>query len=169
MIDDATRACLPAGVDNPVPGRRLAREPTARIARRGKPGPIVGDHGTVFTSTAMPSRGEETGVPRHFIAPGKPMQNGICAAFDSRMRDELLTETLFCGLDHAREVVAHRVTGPDPARPHPALGRQTPTVLAARPPATGDRLDKTDPVRRSPITPTAQAGNCRPPAPVSPA
>jgi putative transposase len=26
----------------------------------------------------------------HFIAPGKPMQNGFCESFNGRMRDELL-------------------------------------------------------------------------------
>jgi putative transposase len=36
------------------------------------------------------------------IAPGKPMQNGFCERFNGRMRDELLNETLFFGLDHAR-------------------------------------------------------------------
>ena len=39
---------------------------------------------------------EEAGVAWHFIAPGKPMQNGICEAFNSKMRDEL-----FCNRDVA--------------------------------------------------------------------
>jgi putative transposase len=29
----------------------------------------------------------------HFIAPGKPMQNGFVESFNGRMRDELLNET----------------------------------------------------------------------------
>jgi putative transposase len=33
---------------------------------------------------------EEKGVPWYIIAPGKPMQNGICEAFNSKMRDKLL-------------------------------------------------------------------------------
>jgi putative transposase len=37
-----------------------------------------------------------------FIAPDKPMQNGICESFNGRMRDELLNETLFFGLNHAQ-------------------------------------------------------------------
>ena len=36
----------------------------------------------------------------HFIVPGKPMQNGICEAFNGRMRDELLNETIFYDPDH---------------------------------------------------------------------
>ena len=49
---------------------------------------------------------QEAGVAWHFIAPGKPMQIGICKAFNGRMRDELLNETLFYDLDHARAAVA---------------------------------------------------------------
>ena len=31
------------------------------------------------------------------------MQNGFCESFNGRMRDELLNETLFLGLAHAKE------------------------------------------------------------------
>jgi hypothetical protein len=48
-------------------------------------------------------------VAWHFITPGKPMQNGICEAFNGRMRDELLNETIFCDLDHARSVISRWV------------------------------------------------------------
>jgi transposase InsO family protein len=43
----------------------------------------------------------ESQIDWHFIAPGKPMQNGFCESFNGRMRDELLNESLFFGLDHA--------------------------------------------------------------------
>jgi transposase InsO family protein len=38
----------------------------------------------------------------HYIAPGKPQQNGFVESFDGRLRDELLNETLFHSLPHAR-------------------------------------------------------------------
>ena len=41
---------------------------------------------------------QEHRIAWHFIAPGKPMQNGICEAFNGRMRDELLNETIFYDL-----------------------------------------------------------------------
>ena len=41
-----------------------------------------------------------------YIAPGKPMQNGFCESFNGRMRDELLNESLFRGLDHTRTKIA---------------------------------------------------------------
>jgi putative transposase len=167
VIDDVTKECLAAVVDTSISGRRVARELTALIARRGQPGLIVSDHGTEFTSNAMLTWSEETGVPWHFIAPGKPMQNGICEAFNSKMRDELLNETLFFGLDHARSVIAAWVTDYNANRPHSALGYQTPAAYAAQLAAMGDRLHETEAFRRSPIAPSAQAGNCHPPALVS--
>nr|WP_121066149.1 IS3 family transposase [Chachezhania antarctica] len=167
VIDDVTKECLAAVVDTSISGRRVAREMTALIARRGKPGLIVSDHGTEFTSNAMLAWSEETGVPWHFIAPGKPMQNGICEAFNSKMRDELLNETLFFGLDHAREVVARWVAEYNATRPHSALGYQTPAAYATQLTAMGDRLDGMETFRQSPIAPSAQAGKSHPPAPVS--
>lgn len=109
---------MAAVVDTSISGRRVAREMTALIARRGRPGLIVSDHGTEFTSNAMLAWTEETCVPWHFIAPGKSMQNGICEAFNSKMRDEFLNETLFVGLDHARIVIAAWVADYNGARPH---------------------------------------------------
>ena len=58
--------------------------------RRGKPGVIVSDNGTEFTSNAILVWAEKMQVKWHYIAPGKPMQNGNCEAFNGRMRDELL-------------------------------------------------------------------------------
>ena len=45
--------CLAAIPDTSIPGRRVARELTALIAHRGKPGMIVSDNGTEFTCNAM--------------------------------------------------------------------------------------------------------------------
>jgi putative transposase len=79
VIDDVTRECLAAVVDTSISGRRVARELTALIARRGRPRLIVSDHGTEFTSNAMLAWSEATGVPWHFIAPGKPMRDTASA------------------------------------------------------------------------------------------
>ena len=41
-------------------------------------------------------------VAWHYIAPGKPVQNAFIESFIGRLRDELLNETLFRSLPHAR-------------------------------------------------------------------
>lgn len=78
LIDDVTKECLLALADTSISGKRVARELTALLARRGRPTMIVSDHGTEFTSTAMLGWTGENRIAWHFIAPGKPMQNGIC-------------------------------------------------------------------------------------------
>ena len=50
------------------------------------------------------------------------MQNGFFECFNGRMRDELLNESLFFGLDHARDAIAEWVGDYNTARPHSALG-----------------------------------------------
>ena len=59
------------------------------------------------------------------------MQTGNCEAFDGRMRDELLNETLFFGIDHAREAVARWTHTDTTERPHSALGYQAPAGRSA--------------------------------------
>ncbi len=87
VIDDVTNEYLVAVVDTSISGRGLAREVNALGARHNKTGLIVNDHSTEFTLNAMPASSDEMGVPSHFIAQGKPMQNGTCEAIDSKMRD----------------------------------------------------------------------------------
>ena len=40
------------------------------------------------------------------VSDAKPMQNGFVESFNGRMRDELLKESLFLGINHARSMIA---------------------------------------------------------------
>ena len=131
IVDDVTRECLAAVPDTSISGRRVARELTTLIAERGKPGMIVSDNGTEFTSNAVLSWAAERRIDWHYIAPGKPMQNAFVESFNGRMRDELLNEALFFGLDHAREELTVWVSDYNTERPHSALGYTTPAAFAA--------------------------------------
>ncbi len=155
VIDDVTKQCLAAIADTSISGERVARELDAPIARPGKPDLIVSDYGTEFTSNTMLAWAQASRITWHFIAPGKPMQNGICEAFDGRMRDELLNGTIFYDLDHARSAVARWATGCNQHRPHSVLGYLTPAAFAGNFTATGDRLRNPDQLRRSPVAPAA--------------
>jgi putative transposase len=53
IVDDVTKECLGAVPDTSISGRRVARELTTIVERRGKPGSIVSDNGTEFTCNAM--------------------------------------------------------------------------------------------------------------------
>src|ERR1700726_4329484 len=106
IVDDCTRECLALAADTSISGRRVARELDDIIRRRGRrPDTIVSDNGTELTSNAILSWADETGVGWHYIAPGKPQQNGFIESFNGRLRDELLNETLFRSLPHARVVL----------------------------------------------------------------
>ena len=107
------------------------RELDAVISRRGRPGTIVSDNGTEFTSNAILDWASKAQVKWHYIAPGKPMQNGNCEAFNGRMRDELLNETMFMSLAHARVEIAAWVEDYNRERPHSSLGYATPAAFAA--------------------------------------
>ena len=102
-------------------------------------------YGTELTSNAVLRWCAEHKVEWYYIAPGKPMQNGFVKSFNGRMRDELLNETMFRTLVHARAVITAWAADYNTERPHSALDYQTPTEYArilttaiARPAARDD-------------------------------
>jgi putative transposase len=158
IVDDVTKECLGAIPDTSISGRRVARELTAIIERRGAPGLIVSDNGTEFTCNAMLAWCREMKVDWHFIAPGKPMQNGFVESFNGRMRDELLNERLFFSLDDARRQISAWIADYNHQRPHSSLGYLTPLAFAANLSATADQLRNPDQLRRSAVAPPAPIG-----------
>jgi len=158
VVDDVTRECLAAIPDTSISGRRVARELTALIERRGRPGMIVSDNGTEFTCTAILAWAEDHQVAWHYIAPGKPTQNAFVESFNGRMRDELLNESLFLSLDHARHKLAAWAADYNTARPHSAIGYQTPAAYAAHLTATGRPAANPDHSARRPVATTAPMG-----------
>ena len=137
ITDDITHECLGAIPDTSISGKRVARELTTIIERRGKPGMIVSDNGTELTSNAIFAWCKDHKIDWHYIAPGKPMQNGYVESFNGKMRDELLNETLFFSLDHARSMVAAWMVDYNTVRPHSSLAYQTPAAYAENFAATG--------------------------------
>jgi putative transposase len=132
VVDDCTRECLALVADTSISGRRVARELNNAIRRRGhRPDTIVSDNGTELTSNAILSWADKTGVGWHYIAPGKPQQNAFVESFNGRLRDELLNETLFRSLPHARAALALWRLDYNEARPHSKLGWMTPSAYAA--------------------------------------
>ena len=110
---------------------RVARELDRVIAGRGRPKMIVSDNGSEFTSNAILAWADQARVEWHYIAPGKPMQNGFIESFNGRLRDELLNETLFSSLAQARTALANWRSDYNTERPHSQLGWQTPSVFAS--------------------------------------
>ncbi|TBX98659.1 IS3 family transposase, partial [Rhizobium laguerreae] len=158
IVDDVTRECLAAIPDTSISGRRVARELTTLIERRGKPGMIVSDNGTELTSNAILAWSKDHKVEWHYIAPGKPMQNGYVESFNGRMRDELLNESLFFGLDHARSAIAEWADDYNHFRPHSSLGYKPPADFAGTIAATGSNAAQDESFAFPPVAPTAPLG-----------
>jgi putative transposase len=83
--------------------RWATRELTVLIERKGRPGMIISDNGTAFTSHAIFAWAKHPRIARHNIVPGNLMLIGYVESVSGKIRDELLRETLFLSLDQARE------------------------------------------------------------------
>jgi putative transposase len=130
VVDDFTRECLALVADTSLPGLRVVRELDVLIATRNRPAMIVSDNGTELTSMAILRWSQERKVEWHYIAPGKPQQNAFIESFNSRLRDELLNETLFTSFAHVREALAIWKDDYNTVRPHSGLGNLPPAEYA---------------------------------------
>ena len=111
VVDDCTRECLALIADTSLSGARVARELATLFKAYGKPRMIVSDNWTGFISNAILKFVDDRKFDWHYIAPGKPTQNAFIESFNGRLRpsramDELLNETLFPSLHHARATLA---------------------------------------------------------------
>lgn len=134
VVDDFTRECLGLVVDTSLSGLRVGRELDRIAELRGcRPAMVVSDNGTELTSHAILRWQEERSVLWHYIAPGKPQQNGFVESFNGRFRDECLNEHLFSSLAAARRIIEAWRIDYNTARPHTSLDGLTPAAFATRP------------------------------------
>ncbi len=132
VVDDFTRECLALVVDTSLSGLRVERELDRISELRGRPAMIVSDKGTELTSHAILQWQEERGVLWHYIAPGKPQQNGFVESFNGRFRDECLNEHLFRSPAAARRIIEAWRIDYNHTRPLMSLNGLTPAAFATR-------------------------------------
>lgn len=124
--DDCCRENLGLVADTSISGARVARELDAMVRLYGKPGSIVSDNGTEFTSKAILKWAKDNDVEWHYIDPGKPQQNAFIESFNGSLRDECLNEEIFDSLADARRKLALWRYDYNNVRPHSSLGNLTP-------------------------------------------
>ena len=90
--------------------------------------PLIAVH---WSRSRDPVGRDRCGWGWHYIAPGKPIQNAFAESFIGRLRNELLNETLFRSLPHARAVVEEWRVDYNIERPHSRLGWMSPSTYAA--------------------------------------
>ena len=83
-----------------------------------------------FGCTDLEHVQERRSVLWHYIAPGKPQQNGFIESFNGQFRDECLNEHLFRNLVHARTVIDAWQADYNVVRPHTSLNGMTPEAFA---------------------------------------
>ena len=94
MVDDCALERLALIADTSTSGRRVTPELDEIIRRRGRRPDT--------TLNAILNWTDKVGVGWQYIAPGKRQQNGFIESFNGRLLNELLNETLFKSLPHAR-------------------------------------------------------------------
>jgi putative transposase len=93
---------------------------------------VVSDNGTEFTSMATLCWSPERQIDWHYIAPGKPMQNGFIESFNGSFCEECLNETLFSSLPDAPDRITAWKEDYNTRRPHSSLGNLMPNEFATQ-------------------------------------
>ena len=91
---------------------------------------VRGGRGDFATPDGPVGANFQLGDERWCHRAGKPQQNGYHEGFNGRLRDELLNETLFRSLGHARAVLEAWRRDYNEQRPHSRLGWLTPRAFA---------------------------------------
>ena len=158
IVDDVTRECLAAIPNTSISGRRVARELSALIKRRGKPGMIVSDNGTEFTSNAMLGWARDNRIVWHFIAPANRCKTGSAKA--STAACAMSSSTRACSsvsTMRARRSSAGSPTTINADRiPRSATSRRPPTQPTS-PQCAGVRATPTSPAARTLFNPRQTA------------
>jgi putative transposase len=129
---DYSRESVVAEVDTSIPGSRVVRVLERLGELRGLPQVLVTDNGPEFAGQALDIWAYEQGVKRHFIEPGKPVQNAFVESFNGKMRDECLNEHWFGTLAEARQTIEAWRRDYNEVRPQSSLGNRTPQEFTAR-------------------------------------
>lgn len=131
IMDQCSREALSIAADTSMPGLRVVRELEYLVHLRGKPKMIVSDNGPELTSQAVLIWAAQQQIEWHYIAPGKPQQNGFTESLNDKIRNECLNEHWFCNLDEARRIVEDWRQDYNGVRPHSSLGYITPEEFVA--------------------------------------
>ena len=114
---------------------------------RGVPAYIRSDNGPEFIAGAVRDWIKAVRAKTAYIEPRSPRENGYCASFNRRMRDELLNGEIFYSLKEAQILIEQWRIHYNTRRPHSALGYRPPApeagASAIPPPSRGPDIRST--------------------------
>ena len=132
VVDDCSKEAVQIVADTSIPALYVTRVLDQIKAERGLPKAIRTDNGPEFAGRTMQNWAAKNGVELRLIQPGKPVQNAYIESFNSRFRDECLSQHWFASLSHMRSVIDNWRDDYNHHRPHSTLGYLPPAVFAER-------------------------------------
>jgi putative transposase len=131
IVDEHTREALAIQVDRRIDADATVAVLDRLVAERGTtPRFIRCDNGPELTANTLRDWCRFTRAGSSYIEPGSPWQNPYVESFGGRLRDELLAVEAFSSLLEARVLIEDWRIEYNTARPHSALGYQTPADYA---------------------------------------
>jgi putative transposase len=131
LVDNHTRESLALHVGQRIRGLDVVAVLERLTKQHGLPKRIQVDNGPEFISKDLDRWAYWNHVELDFSRPGKPTDNALIEAFNSRFRQECLNEHWFMSLPDAREKVEAWRHDYNHDRPHSALGYQSPAEFVA--------------------------------------
>jgi putative transposase len=130
VVDNHTRESLALHVGQRIGGLDVVAVLERITKQHGFPQRIQVDNGPEFISKDLDRWAYWNHVELDFSRPGKPTDNALIEAFNSRFRQECLNEHWFMSLFDAREKIEVWRQECNHGRPHSALGYCTPEEYA---------------------------------------
>jgi transposase InsO family protein len=132
IVDEYTRICLSIKASRSITSEDVIDKLAELFAMHGVPKRIRSDNGPEFISAAIKRWLTLLGIEVLYIEPGSPWQNGICESFNSKMRDEYLSQTELISEEDARLKARAWQYDFNEQRPHSSLGYLTPLEFERR-------------------------------------
>lgn len=130
VVDDFACKSLALVVGTSLLGAGVAHQPDAIITVRGRPLVIVSDCGIELTILAILRWAQDRQIERHYIAPGKPRQDGYVGSVNGSLHDECLNGTLFASLSHTGSVMSGWRHAYNHVPPHSGIAGMMPVDAA---------------------------------------
>lgn len=131
IVDNHTRESLALHVGQRIRGIDVAAVLERITKQHGLPKRIQVDNGPEFISKDLDRWAYWNHVELDFSQPGKPTDNALIEAFNSRFRQECLNEHWFMSLPYAQEKIEAWRHDYNHGRPHSALGYRSPAEFVA--------------------------------------
>ena len=131
LVDNHTRESLALHVGQRIRGLDVVAVLERITKRHGLPKRIQVDTGPEFISKDLDRWAYWNHVELDFSRPGKPTDNALIEAFNSRFRQEYLNEHWLMSLPDAQEKIESWRHDYNRDRPHSALGYRSPAEFVA--------------------------------------